>query len=161
MAINNEDYIQLYIHKRWICKHINYKHLCVELFLVKYTSKCSFESAIFFNLPRIFIECNSKLKYYINASVTPSTLNGGSQVILANFVNQNILICFENINLAKLLPSHLYVMVNISIICKCEIESDQEWHMYGIGLAPSVHLLIWHPCISPPTWHSFLFLLSL
>ena len=60
-------------------------------------------------------------------------MDGGSQIILANIVNQKKSIFFMTFNLGKPQPIHEYVMVNRSILCDCEIESGMTYFMHNVG----------------------------
>lgn len=133
IAINNDYYIQLRIQELRMCKRIQYSYYCEELFLVKHKTKHSCESALYFNLAEEVIQENCEFKYYFNKTVTPSVLDGGNQIVLANILNQKKLICRENYNLAQPLPSHEYVRVNRSILCNCEIESGMTYVLRSIG----------------------------
>jgi hypothetical protein len=133
IAINNDYYIQLRIQELRMCKQIQYKYYCEELFLVKHKSKHSCESALYFNLPEEIIQKYCEFKYFFNKTVTPSILDGGPQIILANILNQKKLICNRNFNLAEPLPSHEYVLLNRSILCNCEIESGMTYVLRSIG----------------------------
>ena len=50
IALNSETYISLQQQELRTCKRIGYEFYCEELFMVKHKSKCSCESAIYFNL---------------------------------------------------------------------------------------------------------------
>ena len=50
IALNSETYISLRHQELRTCKNIGYEFYCKELFVVKHKSKCSCESAIYFNL---------------------------------------------------------------------------------------------------------------
>ena len=49
IALNSETYISLQSQELLTCKNISYEFYCEELFMVKYKSKYSCESAIYFN----------------------------------------------------------------------------------------------------------------
>jgi hypothetical protein len=133
IAVNNEYYIQLRMQELRMCKQIQYTYFCEELFLVKHKTKHSCASALFFDLPMRVIRDNCEFSYSFNRSVTPSVLDGGSSIVLANIVNRKKLICTQNFNLATPLPSHQYVLVNRSILCNCEIEAGMTYVLRSIG----------------------------
>ena len=56
--------------------------------MVKHKTKHSCESALFYNLDSTLVKQNCKFKYYYNTSVIPSVLDGGSEIILANMLNE-------------------------------------------------------------------------
>ena len=79
------------------CKRIGYEFYCEELFVVKHKSKYSCESVIYFNLDENTIKENCKFKFYYNKTdITPTVLDGGNEIILANWPNDKHIIC--NIN---------------------------------------------------------------
>ena len=104
-------------------KQIRYTYYCEELFLVKCKTKHSCESAIFYKLDKDNIKRNCHLRYFYSTTVTPSALDGGTQIILANMVNNKKLICSDSFNLAGPLPSYSYVVVNRTILCTCRLEA--------------------------------------
>ena len=60
-----------------------------ELFLVKHKSKYSCKSAIYFDLDSEIIKQNFKFNFYYNKTdVTPTVLDGGNDIILANWPNE-------------------------------------------------------------------------
>ena len=89
-----------------MCKQIRYTYYCEELFLVKHKTKHSCESAIFYKLDKDTIKRNCHFKYFYNTTVIPSVLDGGTQIILANMVNNKKLVCNNSFNLARPLPSY-------------------------------------------------------
>jgi hypothetical protein len=133
LAVNDDYYIQLRIQELRMCKQIQYRYFCEELFLVKHKSKHSCASAIYFDLSPQVIKDNCKVDYLSNATVVPSVLDGGNQIVLANILNQKKLICTDNANLATPLPSHQYVLVNRSILCNCEIEAGFTYVLRSLG----------------------------
>ena len=116
-----------------MCKHISYEYFHEELFLVKHKSKYSCEKAIFPDLPKSIIESNCRFHYDFITTLTPNILDWGSKIKLVNIFNQKRLIWSKNFNLAKLLSSHDFVMVNRSILYHCEIESVLTCVLCSIG----------------------------
>ena len=67
------------------CKRICYKFYCEELFVVKHKSKYSCESTVYFDLDSEIIKENCKFNFYYNKTdITPTVLDGGNKIILAN-----------------------------------------------------------------------------
>ena len=64
-------------------------------------------STIFYNLgPSVVME-NCKFHYMYNATVPPVIMDGGKEVLLANFYGQRSLKCTsQNGGLAKPMPAH-------------------------------------------------------
>ena len=68
-------------------------HLTEELFVVKHKSKHSCVSAIFFDLGPKVVSGNCKFDYTYNQTVPPVILDGGRQLLLANFHGPRSLRC--------------------------------------------------------------------
>ena len=109
IATNNDYYIQLEIEELFMCKQIKHIYFCEELFLVKHKTKHSCESALFYKLESTFIKQNCQFKYLYNATIIPSVLDGGSEIVLANMLNEKRLICSYDQGLVKPLPASPYV----------------------------------------------------
>ena len=107
IATNNDYYIQLEIEELFMCKQIKHIYFCEELFLVKHKTKHSCESALFYNLESAFVKQNCQFKYFYNTTVIPSVLDGGSEIVLANMLNEKRLICTYDQGLAKPLPASI------------------------------------------------------
>ena len=122
IATNKDHYIQLVLPELRMCKHIRQTHFCEEIFLVKHKSKYSCESALFYDQPRTIINEFCEIKYFYNMTVMPSVLDGGTQIVLANFANQKNLLCSHNQDLAEPLPTGSYVLVNRTLLCYCHIQ---------------------------------------
>ena len=99
IALNSETYTSLRIQELKTCKKIGYEFYCEELFVVKHRTQHSCESAIYFDIEVDIIKDNCKFKYYFNKTdVKPSVLDGGHEVILANWPNTKYVICNDNHN---------------------------------------------------------------
>ena len=124
IATNNDYYIQLKIEELFMCKQIRYIYFCGELFLVKHKTKHSCESALFYQLESAFVKQNCQFKYFYNTTVIPSVFDGGSEIVLANMLNEKRLICTYDQGIAKPLPASPYVLVDRRLLCHC--------HMHGL-----------------------------
>ena len=133
VATNNDYYIQLEIEKLFMCKQIKHIYFCEELFLVKHKTKHSCESALFYNLESAFVKQNCQFKYFYNTTVIPSVLDGGSEIVLANMLNEKRLICTYDQGLAKPLPASPYVLVDRRLLCHCHIQSGLTYVLKTIG----------------------------
>ena len=51
-------------------------------------------------------------------------LDGGNDIILANWLNDKHIICIINNDIPIEIPSHPYVLVNKSVLCNCRIEAE-------------------------------------
>ena len=127
LALNTETYISLTHQELQSCKRIGNKFYCEELFIVKHKSSYSCERAICFNLTTDIIRNNCNFDFYYNKTgVTPTVLDGGDEIILANWPNDKHIICNINNDTPVKIPSHPYVLVNRSILCNCGIEADNH-----------------------------------
>ena len=59
--------------------------------------------------------------------MTPSVLDGGKQIILANWPNYERIICTYNNNIPVNIPSHPYILVARNILCNCDIEAESNF----------------------------------
>ena len=58
-----------------------------------------------------------------NATVPPVILDGGKEVLLANFYGQRSLKCAsQNGGLAKPIPAHTYAIVQREFLCNCQLD---------------------------------------
>ena len=89
IALNSETYISLRTQELATCKKIGYEFYCEELFVVKYKTKYSCESAIYFDLDVETIKENHEFQYYFNKTdMKPAILDGGHEIVLANWPKQ-------------------------------------------------------------------------
>ena len=96
IAVNKKTYISLHPQELNTCKRIGYEHFYKELFVVKSKNKYSCVSAVYFNLEHI-IKQNCEFRFYFNKTdITPSVLDGGHQIILANWPSYKRIICTHN-----------------------------------------------------------------
>ena len=116
-----------------MCKQIRYTYYCEELFLVKHKTKHSCESTIFYKLDKDTIKRNFHFRYFYNTTVIPSVLDGATQIVLANMVNKKKSVCSDSFNLARLLPSYSYVVVNRTTLCNCRLETELTYLLKSIG----------------------------
>ena len=85
---NSETYITIRQQELRTCKRIGYEFYCEELILVKHKSKYSCKRAIYFYLDPEIIKENCKFTFYYNkTNITPTVLDGGNEIILANWPN--------------------------------------------------------------------------
>ena len=128
IALNSETYFSLQQQELRTCKKIGYEFYCKELFIVKHKSRYCCESAIYFNLNTYTIKENCNFKFYYNRTdISPTVLDGGNEVILANWPNNKHIICNINNNIPVRIPSHPYVLVSRSVLCNCGIEADNYY----------------------------------
>ena len=101
IALNSEMYISLRVQELATCG---------ELFMVKHKTKCSCESAIYFDLDTEIIKENCEFQYYFNTTdVKPAVLDGRHEIVLANWPDNNHVICNDNNNIhIKIQATHMF-----------------------------------------------------
>ena len=125
IALNKEMYITLHTQELKMCKRIGYEYYCKDLFVVKSKTRYSCASTIYFNLESDVIKANCEVQYYYNKTdIKPTVLDGGFQIILANWPNYRKIMCLHNNNIPINIPGHPYVLMNQSILCNCDIEAE-------------------------------------
>ena len=106
-------YITLHTQELKMCKKIGYEYYCEELFVVKSKTRYSCASAIYFNLESDVIRANCEFQYYYNKTdIKPTVLDGGFQIILANWPNYRKIMSLHNNNIPINIPGHPYVLMN-------------------------------------------------
>ena len=89
---------------------------------------------IYFNLDDETIKENCKFKFYYNRTdITPTVLDGGNKIILANWPNDKRIICSINSDIPIKIPSHPYVLVNRSVLCNCGIEVENHFLLKSLA----------------------------
>ena len=111
-----------------MCKKIGYEYYCKQLFVVKSKTRYSSTSTIYFNLESDVIKANCEFLYYYNKTdIKPTILDGGFQIILANCPSYRKIMCSHNDNIPINIPGHLYVLMNRSILCNCDVEAESNF----------------------------------
>ena len=107
IALNPDSYISIHSEKLKTCKRIGYEYFCEELFVVKSKSKYSCASALYFQLDKQTIKDNCIFDYYYNKiDVKHSILNGGYEIVLANWPSFKIIVCSTHNNIPIEIPIH-------------------------------------------------------
>ena len=76
LALSTETYINVRQKELATCKRIGYEFFCEELFVVRYKSIYSCESAICFDLDKDIIKQNCDFKFHYNKTdITPTILD--------------------------------------------------------------------------------------
>ena len=65
--------------------------------------------------------------------ITLTVLDGGNEIILANWPNDKHIICTINNDIQIEIPSHPYVLVNRSILCNCGIEAENNFLLESLA----------------------------
>ena len=84
IAFNDVMYISLRSQELNTCKRIGYEYFCEELFVVKGKHKFSCTSAVYFNLNHEIKQCCNFDYHFSKTNITPSMLDRGQNIILAN-----------------------------------------------------------------------------
>ena len=133
VALNEETYISLPPQELNTCKRIGYEYFCEGLFVVKSKHKYSCASMVYFNLNHAIKE-NCEFSFYFNKTkITPSVLDGGQQIILANWPKYKRIICTHNNNIPVNIPSHPCVLLNRSILCSCHFEAESNFLLESLA----------------------------
>ena len=138
IALNPDTYISIWTEELRTCKRIGYEYYCEELFVVKSKSKYSCASALYFQLDKQTIKDNCVFDYYYNKTdVKPSILNGGYEIVLANWPSFKRIVCSTHNNIPIEIPSHPYVLLNRMILCNCIIEAENNFLLESIAACDS------------------------
>ena len=125
IAAGMDYYIQIRMTEMLMCKSIGYIYYCEELFVVKHKSKHSCASAIFYELGPPQVIKNCRFDYMYNETVPPVILDGGKDILLANFQGPRSLKCTSiNGGLAKPAPEHTYAVVDREFLCDCQLDLE-------------------------------------
>ena len=134
IALNSETYINIWQQELATCKGIGYEFYCEELFVVRHKFIHSCKSKIYFDLDTEIIKWNCDFVFYFNKSdIPPTVLDGGNEIILVNWPESKCIICTINNDFPIAIPSHLYVLVNRSILCNCRIEAENNFLLESLA----------------------------
>ena len=108
--------------------------------MLKHKSKYSCESAIYFNLDSETIKDICKFTFYYNKTdITPTILDGGNEIILANWPIDKCIICTINNDIPIKIPSHPYVLVNRNVLSNCGIEAKNHFLLESLAACQDVN----------------------
>ena len=128
IALNQDTYISIRMEELRTCKKIGYEYYCEELFVVKSKAKysCQFD--------RQMIKENCIFDYYYNKTdVKPSILDGGFEIVLANWPSFKRIVCSTHNNIPIEIPSHPYVLLNRMVLCNCIIEAESNFLLESLA----------------------------
>ena len=84
--------------------------------MVKHKAKYSCKGVIYFDLGAEIIKKIVISNIYFNTTeVKPADLDGGHEIVLANWTNNKHVICNYSNNIPIKLPSHPYVLINRTV----------------------------------------------
>ena len=119
------------------CKKIGYEFYCEEFFVVKYRSQHNCKSAIYFNSNAEIVKENCEFQYHYNKTdVKPSVLDGGNEIILADWPKTKYVICKDNHEYPIKIPRHPYVLLKRSVLCNCDIHAEEHSLLESIATCP-------------------------
>ena len=134
IMLNPDTYISIQTEELRTCKRIGYEYYCEELFVVKSKSKYSCASALYFQLDRQTIKDNCVFDYYYNKTdMKPSILDGGYEIVLANWPSFKRIVFSTHNNIPIEIPSHPYVLLNRTVLCNCIIEAESNFLLESIA----------------------------
>ena len=107
--------------------------------MVKHKSKYSCKSVIYFNLGSDIIKENCNFAYYfIKNGIKPTVLDDRNEIILANWLDDKLIVCNVNNDNPVKLPSCPYVLVNRSVLCNCGIEAENNFLLESLATCHDV-----------------------
>ena len=65
--------------------------------------------------------------------IKPTILDGGFQIILANWPNYRKIMCSHNNNILINIPCHPCILMNRSILCNCDIEAESNFLLESLA----------------------------
>ena len=71
--------------------------------------------------------------YYNKTDITPTVLDRGNEIILANWPNDKHIICTINNDILIEIPSHPYILVNRSVLCNCGTEVENNFLLESLA----------------------------
>ena len=120
-----EYYIELRMTEMVMCKTIRFIFYCKELFVMKHKSAHNCASAIYYDLGPKVVTKNCVFNYEFYAVVPPTILDGGKNLLLANFHGPRSLKCDSNDGgLAKPAPKHMYAVVPRDFLYDCQLDLE-------------------------------------
>ena len=135
IALNPDNNISIQTEELRMCKRIGYEYYCEELYVVKSKSKYSCASALYFQLDSQTIKDTCVFDYYYNKTdVKPSILDGGYEIVLANWSSFKRIVCSTHNNIPIEIPTHPYVLLNRMVLCNCIIEVENNFLLESIAV---------------------------
>ena len=115
-------------------QNIGYEFYYEEFFFVKHKSKHSCESTIYFDLSSEIIKENCNFMYYFNKTdIKPTVLQGGNEIILANWPTDKHIDYNVNNDIPVRIPNFPCVLLNRSVLCNCEIKAENHFLLESLA----------------------------
>ena len=93
--------------------------------MVKHRSQHNCKSAIYFDSNVEIIKENCEFQYFYNKTdVKPAILDGGNEIILANWPKSKYVICKDNHEYPIKIPRHPYVLLKRCVLHNCGIHAE-------------------------------------
>ena len=90
---------------------------------------------IYFNLGPDIIKENCNFASYFNKTdITPTVLDRGNEIILANWPDHKHIIYNVNNDIPVKICSHPYVLVNRSVLCNHRIEAENNFLLESLAV---------------------------
>ena len=71
--------------------------------------------------------------YYHKTDVKPSILDGGYDIVLANWPSFKRMVCSTHNNISIEIPHHPYVLLNRTVLCNCIVEAENNFLLESIA----------------------------
>ena len=123
LAANSEYFIELVQPELRMCKAIRNTYFCEELFLTKHNTRESCVGALFYNNTSSDVGTVCDFDYYYNISTTPSVLDGGSEIVLANFKDRKVLTCPHRPTHSQPMPIAPFTKISRDVLCFCDLQA--------------------------------------
>ena len=105
--------------------------------MVKHRSQHNCKSAIYFDSNDEIIKENCEFQYLYNKTdVKPAVLDGGNEIILANWPKSKYMICKDNHEYPFKIPRHPYILLKRSVLCNCDIHAEEHSLLESIATCP-------------------------
>ena len=73
------------------------------------------------------------LYYFNKTDIQPTVLDGGNEIILANWPDDKHIVCNVNNDIPVNIPSFPYVLVNKSVLCHGGIEAENNFLLESLA----------------------------
>ena len=130
-AASDTSYIQLRSPELFRCKTVQNEYFCEETFMVKHPHHHTCESALYYNRSAELITAKCPFLFYHNRTITPSVLDGGDRLVLANVPVRHSPTC-DPTRLTSL-PKGTYSLTNRDILCNCTLQVELAFLPSDLG----------------------------
>ena len=130
-AATDAAYIQVRNPELFRCKVIQGQYFCEETFMVKHAHHHTCESALFYDHDSELITLICALKFYHNKTVTPSVLDGGETLALANVRIEHSPTC--DLKQLQNIPKKTYTLAPRSVLCNCTLQLELSYISSNLG----------------------------